>query len=139
MENPKIKELISTIDTYIPEKEINTMLTALNFSQDAHNNQKRKSGEPFINHPIEVSKILASIKLDSSSIVSGLLHDTIEDTEISIKEIDKNFGEEVANLVQGLTKINHYSLKVNNLKFGENYRKLLLATTKDLRIILIKL
>ena len=139
MENPKIKELISTIDTYIPEKEINIILTALNFSQDAHNNQKRKSGEPFINHPIEVSKILASIKLDSSSIVSGLLHDTIEDTEISIKEIDKNFGEEVANLVQGLTKINHYSLKVNNLKFGENYRKLLLATTKDLRIILIKL
>ena len=108
MENPKIKELISTIDTYIPEKEINTILAALNFSQDAHNNQKRKSGEPFINHPIEVSKILASIKLDSSSIVSGLLHDTIEDTEISIKEIDKNFGEEVANLVQGLTKINHY-------------------------------
>jgi len=139
MENPKIKELISTIDTYIPEKEIDTILTALNFSQDAHNNQKRKSGEPFINHPIEVSKILASIKLDSSSIVSGLLHDTIEDTEISIKEIDKNFGEEVANLVQGLTKINQYSLKINNLKFGENYRKLLLATTKDLRIILIKL
>ena len=139
MENPKIKELISTIDTYIPEKEINIILAALNFSQDAHNNQKRKSGEPFINHPIEVSKILASIKLDSSSIVSGLLHDTIEDTEISIKEIDKNFGEEVANLVQGLTKINHYSLKVNNLKLGENYRKLLLATTKDLRIILIKL
>ena len=139
MENPKIKELISTIDKYIPEKEVNTILTALNFSKNAHNNQKRKSGEPFINHPIEVSKILASIKLDSSSIVSGLLHDTIEDTEISIKDIDKNFGEEVAILVQGLTKINHYSLKVNNLKFGENYRKLLLATTKDLRIILIKL
>ena len=123
MENPKIKELISTIDTYIPEKEIDTILAALNFSQDAHNNQKRKSGEPFINHPIEVSKILASIKLDSSSIVSGLLHDTIEDTAISIKEIDKNFGEEVANLVQGLTKISKYSLKVNNQKFGENYKK----------------
>ena len=139
MENPKIKELISTIQEYIPQKEINTILAALNFSQEAHNNQKRKSGEPFINHPIEVSKILASIKLDSSSIVSGLLHDTIEDTTISLKEIDNNFGEEVSNLVEGLTKINHYSLKVNNLKFGENYRKLLLATTKDLRIILIKL
>jgi len=139
MENPKIKELISLVKTYVSKKDIELILKALEFSLNAHDNQKRISGEPYINHPIEVSKILAHIKLDTSSIISGLLHDTIEDTEISIVEIKNLFGEEVANLVEGLTKINKYSLKVNKLKLGENYRKLLLASTKDLRVILIKL
>ena len=139
MENYKIKELIDTINSYIPEKELEFITSAINFSAKAHNDQLRESGEPYINHPIEVAKILASIKLDSASIVSGLLHDTIEDTDISLSEIKKLFGGEVSNLVEGLTKINKYSLQVNNLKFGENYRKLLLASTKDLRVILIKL
>jgi GTP diphosphokinase / guanosine-3',5'-bis(diphosphate) 3'-diphosphatase len=139
MENPKIKELINIVSEYIPDNEINLIHRAFEFSFKAHNDQIRKSGEPYINHPIEVSKILASIKLDSSSIISGLLHDTIEDTKISLSEVKQNFGIEIADLVDGLTKINKYSLKVNNLKLGENYRKLLLAATKDLRVILIKL
>jgi guanosine-3',5'-bis(diphosphate) 3'-pyrophosphohydrolase len=139
MENPNIKELIDLAKTYISNKEITLIKEAINFSTKAHDKQVRKSGEPFINHPIEVAKILASIKLDTSSIIAGLLHDTIEDTEISFLEIKKIFGNEVANLVDGLTKINEYSLRVNNLKLGENYRKLLLASTKDLRVILIKL
>ena len=139
MENPKIKELISIIEKYISKKDIDLILKALEFSNKAHINQKRISGEPYINHPIEVSKILANIKLDTASIVSGLLHDTIEDTSISLKEINDIFGTEVSLLVDGLTKINKYSLKVNNLKLGENYKKLLLASTKDLRVILIKL
>ena len=139
MENPKIKEFITLIDHYIDKEDIGVILKALNFSKKAHVNQKRESGEPYINHPIEVAKLLASIKLDTSSIVSGLLHDTIEDTNISIEEINNVFGEEVSNLVSGLTNINKFSLKVNNLKYGENYRKLLLAATKDLRVILIKL
>ena len=139
MENPKIKELILLVKTYISKKDIELILKALEFSLKAHDNQKRISGEPYVNHPIEVSKILARIKLDTSSIISGLLHDTLEDTNISIVEIKSLFGEEVANLVEGLTKINKYSLKVNKLKLGENYRKLLLASTKDLRVILIKL
>ena len=139
MENPKIKELTSLVESYIPKKEIDLILKALDFSHKAHINQKRKSGEPYINHPIEVSKILAKIKLDSSSIISGLLHDTIEDTKISLEKIDNVFGKEIALLVDGLTKINDYSLKVNKLKLGENYRKLLLAASQDLRVILIKL
>ena len=105
MENPKIKELISTAEKYIPKNEIDLIIQALEFSNKAHSDQKRKSGEPFINHPIEVSKILANLRLDTFSIISGLLHDTIEDTTISLKEIKKIFGEEVANLVDGLTKI----------------------------------
>ena len=139
MENHKINELVKLAGEYISEQEIELIFKAIDFSSKAHNNQKRKSGEPYINHPIEVAKILVDIKLDSASIISGLLHDTIEDTTISLQEIKNSFGDEVANLVDGLTKINKYSLKVNNLKFGENYRKLLLAATKDLRVILIKL
>ena len=139
MENPKISELISIVKIYVSKKDTELILNALNFSIKAHDKQKRISGEPYINHPIEVAKILASIRLDTSSIVSGLLHDTIEDTNISTKEINKIFGNEIASLVEGLTKINKYSLKINNLKFGENYRKLLLASTQDIRVILIKL
>ena len=101
--------------------------------------QTRKSGEPYVNHPIEVAKILSEIKLDTSSIIAGLMHDIVEDTNISLSEIRKSFGDEVSVLVDGLTKINSFSLKVNKLKLGENYRKLLIASTQDLRVILIKL
>ena len=139
MENHKINELITLTSTYLNKSEVDLILKAIEFSQRAHNTQVRQSGEPFVNHPIEVAKILADIKLDSSSIISGLLHDTIEDTSTTAKKIDKIFGKEIGLLVNGLTKINKYSLKVNNLKLGENYRKLLLASTKDLRVILIKL
>ena len=95
--------------------------------------------DPYYYHPIEVAKLLTEIKLDNSSIACGLLHDTVEDTAATIEEIKEKFGNEIASLVDGLTKINKFSLKINNLKFGENYRKLLLAATQDLRVILIKL
>lgn len=139
MENKKIKELIDLAISYIPKSEVKVISKAITFSSQAHDKQLRKSGEPYINHPIEVAKILTGIKLDVSSIVTGLLHDTVEDTIITTSEIKNIFGNEVSNLVDGLTKINKYSLKVKNLKLGENYRKLLLAATKDLRVILIKL
>ena len=132
------KELNQLI-IYLNSQEKNKVLKALKLSEIAHSNQLRKSGDPFITHPIEVAKILTSIKLDGDSIVAGLLHDTLEDTELGIDEIEKNFGKQISELVQGLTKISKYSLKVNNQKFGENYKKLILATTKDLRVILIKL
>ena len=139
MENKKIKELIDLAVSYIPKSEVKVISKAITFSSQAHDKQLRKSGEPYINHPIEVAKILTGIKLDVSSIVTGLLHDTVEDTIITTSEIKNIFGNEVSNLVDGLTKINKFSLKVKNLKLGENYRKLLLAATKDLRVILIKL
>ena len=139
MENYKIKELIDLAKNYIPFEEVNLIKKAIDFGTKAHDNQLRQSGEPFIYHPIEVAKILVHIKLDSASIISGLLHDTIEDTSISLNDINNMFGKEVGSLVDGLTKINKYSLKVNNLKLGENYRKLLLAATRDLRVILVKL
>ncbi len=135
----KIHKEIELIIAYLTNEEKNKVRHALKLSEQAHSNQLRKSGDPFITHPLEVAKILTSIKLDADSIVAGLLHDTLEDTNLNIEEINKNFGNQIVELVDGLTKINKYSLKVNNQKFGENYKKLILATTKDLRVILVKL
>jgi len=135
----EIHKEIELITSYLNTEEKNKVIHALRLSEEAHSNQLRKSGDPFITHPLEVAKILTSIKLDADSIVAGLLHDTLEDTNLNIEEIYKNFGDQIVELVEGLTKINKYSLKVNNQKFGENYKKLILATTKDLRVILVKL
>ncbi len=135
----EIHKELETITSYLTKQEKDKVIDALRLSQEAHSNQLRKSGDPFITHPLEVAKILTSIKLDADSIVAGLLHDTLEDTSLNIEEINKKFGNEIVELVEGLTKINKYSLKVKNQKFGENYKKLILATTKDLRVILVKL
>ncbi len=135
----EINKDLELITSYLTSEEKNKVRHALKLSQKAHSNQLRRSGDPFITHPLEVAKILTSIKLDADSIVAGLLHDTLEDTNLNIEEINKNFGNQIVELVDGLTKINKYSLKVNNQKFGENYKKLILATTKDLRVILVKL
>ena len=135
----EIHKELESITSYLSIEEKYKVRHALKISEEAHSNQLRNSGDPFITHPLEVAKILTSIKLDADSIVAGLLHDTLEDTNLNIEEINKNFGNQIVELVDGLTKINKYSLKVNNQKFGENYKKLILATTKDLRVILVKL
>ena len=134
-----VNDLINSAKNYQDDKDIVLIEKAINFAKKAHQTQFRQSGEPYYFHPLEVAKILTEIKLDTFSIASGLLHDTVEDTSATLDEIKKKFGLEVANLVEGVTKINNFSLKVNNLKLGENYRKLLLAATQDLRVILIKL
>ena len=134
----KFNELDNLI-SYLKNVERELILKALQFSDKAHKNQLRKSGEPFILHPIEVAKILTTIKLDGDSIAAGLLHDTVEDTTLTVSNIKENFGHQISELVEGLTKISKYSLKANKQKLGENYRKLLLAATMDLRVILIKL
>ena len=134
----KIRELES-LTSYLKDEEKKIIIKAINFSEIAHKDQTRKSGDPYIIHPIEVAKILTSINLDASAIAAGLLHDTIEDTVISINEITETFGSQISELVQGLTKISKFALKMNKQKLGENYRKLILASCKDLRVILIKL
>ena len=134
----KIREL-EKLTSYLKEPEKKIINKALDFSQTAHKDQLRKSGDPFITHPVEVAKILTTLKLDASSIAAGLLHDTVEDTKSTINEIENIFGDQISELVQGLTKISKFSLKTNKQKLGENYRKLLLAATADLRVILIKL
>ena len=134
----KIQEL-EKLTVYLKDSEKKLIAKALDYSKKAHQDQIRQSGDPFITHPVEVAKILTSIKLDGASIAAGLLHDTIEDTKSTINEIENIFGDQISELVQGLTKISKFSLKANQQKLGENYRKLLLAATEDLRVILIKL
>ncbi|MDC0192929.1 bifunctional (p)ppGpp synthetase/guanosine-3',5'-bis(diphosphate) 3'-pyrophosphohydrolase [Pelagibacteraceae bacterium] len=134
----QIKEL-NNLTKYLSDKDKIIISKAIKFSENAHKFQIRKSGDPFITHPIEVAKILTSINLDSFTIAAGLLHDTIEDTKVSINDINYSFGDQISEIVQGLTKISKFSLKVNKQKLGENYRKLILASSKDIRVILIKL
>jgi len=121
------------------QKEQSFIREAYNFALKAHENQKRFSGEPFITHPLEVTKLLADMGFDAIMIVAALLHDTVEDTGITLQEIESRFGQEVANLVDGVTKISR--IKSENIKQrqAENIRKMLFSMVGDIRVILIKL
>jgi len=109
------------------------------FAANAHANQKRSSGEPYMGHPVAVANILASLRLDDKSIVTGLLHDTVEDTAVTLEDIERRFGSEVAYLVDGVTKIGQIRFVSSEHKQAENFRKMILATAKDLRVLLVKL
>tara|TARA_Y100000590_G_scaffold337398_1_gene384350 strand:- start:6963 stop:9092 length:2130 start_codon:yes stop_codon:yes gene_type:complete len=136
-----ISSIIEKIKVYDPKVNSDQILKAYEFSKKAHFKQIRASGAPFFEHPIQVAKLLTEIKLDGPSVATGLLHDTVEDTNISISQIKNNFGNEISYLVEGLTKINQISLrkKTEKISSTENFRKLLLATSEDIRVILIKL
>ena len=138
--NNKYKNLLNTIREYIPGADIEKINKAWDFANLAHTGQKRFSGEPFINHPLEVAIRLAAWKLDTTSIIVGLLHDTVEDGGAKREDIVEGFGEEVATLVDGVTKVTDLRLKGSReQEFVENLRKMLLVMAKDLRVILVKL
>jgi RelA/SpoT family (p)ppGpp synthetase len=132
-------ELIDQIKSYNRFLNIDTVNKAYNFALEAHQNQKREEGVPYIIHPVAVAKILTDLKLDSATITTGLLHDTIEDTNVTYESVKKEFGEEVANLVDGVTKISALENKASSESKAENFRKLILATSKDIRVLLVKL
>ena len=132
-------ELINQIKTYNRFLNSESLSKAYNFALEAHQNQKREEGVPYIIHPVEVAKILTDLKLDSATITTGLLHDTIEDTNVTYETVKKEFGEEVANLVEGVTKISALEDKASTDSIAENFRKLILATSKDIRVLLVKL
>jgi GTP pyrophosphokinase/guanosine-3',5'-bis(diphosphate) 3'-pyrophosphohydrolase len=132
-------ELINQIKSYNKFLNSNTLNKAYNFALEAHQNQKREEGVPYIIHPVAVAKILTDLKLDSATITTGLLHDTIEDTKVTYESVKKEFGEEVANLVEGVTKISELETKASTDNKAENFRKLILATSKDIRVLLVKL
>ena len=132
-------ELIAKIKSYNKFLNSKTVNKAYNFALEAHQNQKREEGVPYIIHPIAVAKILTELKLDSATITTGLLHDTIEDTNVTYESVKKEFGEEVANLVEGVTKISALENKASAHSKAENFRKLILATSKDIRVLLVKL
>lgn len=134
-----IDEIINSVISYNPKADVEIIRKAYNFASKAHTGQVRHSGEPYLTHPIEVAKILTILKLDSPSIAAGLLHDTAEDSKISIEEISKEFGPTVAQLVDGVTNIGRIVFKTKEERQAENFRKMILSMSKDIRVILIKL
>ena len=132
-------QLLSKIQSYNKFSNVGPLSKAYNFAIEAHKNQKRISGLPCIVHPIAVADILAELKLDSATIITGLLHDTIEDTKATYDLVMKEFGKEVADLVDGVTKISALEEKAVENSQAENFRKLILATSKDIRVLLVKL
>ncbi len=132
-------ELIDKIKSYNKFLNSKSLNKAYNFAVDAHQNQKRDEGVPYIIHPVAVANILTDLKLDSATITTGLLHDTIEDTNVTYDTVKREFGEEVANLVEGVTKISALEDKASDSSKAENFRKLILATSKDIRVLLVKL
>ena len=134
------EELIRTIREYHPSDDISMIEKAYKLSYEAHKEQKRKSGEPYIIHPICVAIILASLELDKETIAAGLMHDVIEDTEYTYEDLQKMFGKDVAELVDGVTKLTQISWTNDKIEMqAENLRKMFLAMAKDIRVILIKL
>ena len=111
----------------------------MTFLKRAHEGQIRKSGEPYITHPLAVAGILAHLKLDFASVATGILHDTVEDTKVTLKDINERFGEDVAFLVDGVTKISQMNFKNTKEKQGENIRKMIVSMGRDVRVILVKL
>jgi len=132
-------ELIDKIKSYNKFLNSDSLNKAYSFALNAHQNQKRDEGVPYIIHPVAVANILTELKLDSATITTGLLHDTIEDTNVTYETVKKEFGEEVANLVDGVTKISALENKASINSKAENFRKLILATSKDIRVLLVKL
>ena len=118
------QELVDRIKSYQNNFDSDLVLRAYDFSLNAHSNQSRSSGDPYFSHPLAVAEILASFKLDPASIITALLHDTVEDTEATLEDIEKNFGEEISRLVDGVTKLTKIEFKADNVRQVENFRKL---------------
>ena len=125
--------------SYYPDADLDLMRAAYVFSAQVHQGQVRRSGEPYLVHPVAVAGILAQMKLDEQSVVTGLLHDTVEDTLTSLDDISRFFGSEIATLVDGVTKISKMEFQSKEERQAENFRKMILAMSRDIRVLLVKL
>ncbi|HYL48443.1 MAG TPA: bifunctional (p)ppGpp synthetase/guanosine-3',5'-bis(diphosphate) 3'-pyrophosphohydrolase [Stellaceae bacterium] len=132
-------ELVERVKAYDPSADEDAINRAYVYSMKAHGAQKRASGDPYFSHTVEVAGILAKMKLDAASIITGLLHDTVEDTLATLEDIEKIFGPEIARLVDGVTKLSRIELQSDQTKQAENFRKLVLAMSEDIRVLLVKL
>jgi len=132
-------ELVEQVKDYDPSADEGALNRAYVFTVKAHGSQTRASGDPYYSHPVEVAGILAELKLDGDSIITGLLHDTVEDTVATLQEIEDLFGKDVARLVDGVTKLSSIELQSAKTKQAENFRKLVLAMSEDIRVLLVKL
>ena len=132
-------ELVENVKAYDLNADEDALNRAYVFAMKAHGQQKRASGDPYFSHPLEVAGILTDYKLDTQSIITALLHDTIEDTDVTSDEIEEHFGGEVAQLVEGVTKLTKIELQSGQSDQAENFRKLVLAMSEDIRVLLVKL
>ena len=134
-----LEVLINKVKEYNPNADFNLITKAFNMAELHHRGQKRNSGEDYIIHPLNVALILADMNMDTQTIIAGLLHDTIEDTDVTYEDIKNDFGEEIANLVDGVTKLKKLNYKTKRENQAENIRKMVLAMAKDIRVIIVKL
>ena len=135
----RINDIIDKAQTYLPPEDLEMIEKAYIYSASVHQGQVRLSGEPYLTHPMEVAGILTDMKMDAATIISGLLHDTIEDTLTTAEQIEKEFGKDVAFLVGGLTKLSRISFGSQEERQSENFRKMILAMSADIRILLVRL
>lgn len=135
----QLQQLTDMIRAYNAEADIALIEKAVDFARTHHEGQTRSSGEPYYTHPLAVGIIMADLRLDEASILTALLHDTVEDTDVTLEDVRKNFGDEVASLVDGVTKLTRIESKTAEGKQAENFRKLVLAMSEDIRVLLVKL
>ena len=136
---PGLKELLATVGGYLPPEQVARIREAAEFGASAHQGQKRRSGEPFIAHPVATAAILADLRLDADTLIAAILHDVIEDTPTPKDQLAARFGADVAELVDGVTKLDAIQFKSREEAQAESFRKMLLAMVRDLRVILVKL
>src|SRR3954469_18291478 len=136
---PGLKELLSSVETYLPPEQVKRIKDAAEFGASAHKGQKRLSGEPYIAHPVAAAAILSDLRMDADTIVAAILHDVIEDTPTPKDQLAERFGKDVAELVDAVTKLDQIKFKSREEAQAESFRKMLLAMTRDLRVILVKL
>ena len=134
-----IDQLLDRVQSYQPDADLGMVRKAYEFSAKAHEGQTRRSGEPYVKHPIAVAGVLTSLKTDVTAIVAGLLHDTLEDTVATAGELEREFGKDVVHLVDGVTKIGKITFKSSEEKQAENFRKMVLSMADDIRVVIIKL
>src|SRR5580698_8441624 len=135
----RFQHLLTTIQANRPTEDVTPIQKAWEFCVHYHEGQKRRSGEPYIIHPLEVAEVLAEMQLDATAIAAGLLHDAVEDTPVTSEEIAEAFGDQVAHIVDGVTKIDKIQFANREDRQAENVRKMLLAMVSDVRVVLIKL
>jgi (p)ppGpp synthase/HD superfamily hydrolase len=134
-----MRRLIETLEAYLPEDQVESVMHAYDFGAAAHEGQKRKSGEAYISHPVAVAQELADMHLDSQAITAAILHDVVEDTDASLAQIEEKFGPEVAGLVDGVSKLDQIQFRSRAEAQAESFRKMMLAMIEDIRVILVKL
>src|SRR4051812_11046452 len=134
-----LTELVDRVRVYQPGADVDLITRAYNYGERAHEGQTRKSGDPYFPHPASVAGIITDLKLDSASVCAGLLHDVVEDTLATTTDIENEFGEEVAFLVDGVTKLSKINFASKEDRQAENFRKMLVAMARDIRVLLVKL